>query len=72
MEWISVEDTLPPKRKGKSESIHVLTCIADQKHSVVVGSYDFENECWEDSVEGWSGNMGHVTHWMCLPKVPNK
>lgn len=61
-EWISVEDSLPPKTG------QYLTHWPDGE----IETYDFQNEIAE---LGWKrplSRYGIVTHWMPLPAPPKE
>lgn len=68
MDWISIEDKLPPKGKNGFPTVIVYT----EDSEVAVGFLDYCGDEWyvlhgdEDCLK--SGN--NVTHWMPLPEPP--
>lgn len=63
MEWINVNDQLPPV------SFEVIIC--NNKGFVTAGYY-MGDDGWEYNVSGYELPLKfeNVTHWMCLPKSP--
>lgn len=65
MEWISVEENLPPSDQ------EVLVCM---RNRFTVISYHYQDSLgihWSSQEEGWDNVYdGLVTHWMTLPKPP--
>lgn len=64
MEWVSVNDGLPP------EHMDVLVSdgfdIAEANHTSF-GACGIE---WFYRFDGCGGVMGHITHWMPRPELP--
>lgn len=70
-EWISVKDRLPPE--CESVLIYSRGFLPISAYLIYLTSND--PICW--SVNDWSGNdtdikLDDVTHWMQLPKPPEK
>ena len=65
-EWISVEDKLPEKNQ------EVLVYRGDHSGLMNVYTYMDKNE-WEDDYGYWGRTYDEgITHWMPLPKSPEK
>ena len=60
MEWISVDDRLPPSTGT------VIVCAIDL---VFPGSYDGYSDTWHTD-DGW--RLPNVTHWMPMPEPPEE
>lgn len=80
MEWISVDDRLPPTQTEEeyhpAHRVYVLFCAPSRTllgNGVSVGSW--EPNSTEDDGGIWLGldeevNADEVTHWMSLPDSP--
>lgn len=71
MEWISVDERLPP------QTVYVLVAKFDcrpkvQMYFVTIAS--MIGKCWYDDRDEYeitqNGKYGQVTHWMPLPEPP--
>jgi len=61
MDWISIKDRMP--------DIEDEYLVADSK---IVSTLEFRNKKWySDSLDVYIPK-GRITHWMPLPKPPNK
>lgn len=65
LNWISVEDDLPPENGKTQQSISVWAT-----NGLMSGEfrYNFDTKTWTDM---W-GDPFDITHWMPLPQVPRK
>ncbi|PUZ25037.1 hypothetical protein DCC81_12040 [Chitinophaga parva] len=63
--WISVEDGLPDKEKGKNYSKFYPVVSECEFYAA---AYDFDAKDWFDR----SGEEVLVTHWQPMPQLPKK
>ena len=78
MEWIPVEQELPPfhekvlfcgvgpREPGHMEKVHAVLWGCRMPHPVVRGG------SWEWMCDRWRYNPEQVTHWMKLPDFPKE
>ena len=67
MEWIKCSDRLPDLEIDET-SYRVLVITNDKRYFEAL--YDFNHNSWRDWQNFWK--LEDVTHWMPLPKQPEK
>lgn len=73
--WISVESKLPDMKTviaGESYFAHVLTLTDDKDYPVRIAYYDSELKEWFFVNDPFPTKRVKVTHWMVLPKLPER
>ncbi len=64
MNWISIEDELPPNNKT------VLCCDVHTYNLVTLGKYIEDDDCFELMSTEFIEIDSQPTHWMHLPEPP--
>ena len=69
MEWIDVKERLPEKqhRYGSPPEEYSDTVLVTDGNHAWDDEYNHTREKWE-----WARYSNTVTHWLELPKIPNK
>lgn len=68
VEWISIEDRLPPP-DHEVPSISDTVLVSDENREVLTSFYSYGDKEWRIEFSPYSESL-NVTHWMPLPEAP--
>ena len=75
--WVSVEESLPKEDPERNDYMSVEVLTITDKGCIKLDTYDYQTQRWFIHseflvVDENDDSLGEVTHWLYIPKLPEK